>query len=473
MVSAMERKQKLADGDACSVWITLNFDPVIYEIFSGLMYGRRVELVPVSIGFSSQEFIAWLSERNIRSAYIPPFMLEDYADWLKANPGGGTLRRLLVGVEPIPERVLVEISREIEGVQVVNGYGPTEAAICATLYSVEAQSTREGRTPIGTAMQNTQIYLLDGRMEPVARGVTGEIYIGGEGLARGYNGRAEATAEKFVPHPFSERGGERLYRSGDLGRYLGDGNIEFVGRADYQVKVRGFRIELGEIETVLCGHESVSEVAVMVREEGRDRRLVAYVVAKERTARDVVVGASELRSYLRQRVPDYMIPAAFVMLGEMPLTINGKVDRRALPAPGEQPRESVYQPSRTPVEEVLAEIWAEVLKVERVGVEDNFFELGGHSLLATQVMSRVHKAFNVEVPLRSLFESPTVAHLASMIEQRKPGEQQEDKSKIQVIARGTKNLEHLLARLSQFTENEAQRMVHEKRGSLNRGIGND
>jgi acyl carrier protein len=211
----------------------------------------------------------------------------------------------------------------------------------------------------------------------------------------------------------------------------------------------------------------------MAREEGRDKRLVAYVVAKERTARDGVLGASELRSYLRERVPDYMIPAAFVMLEEMPLTINGKVDRRALPAPGEQPRESVYQSPRTPVEGVLAEIWAEVLRVERVGIEDNFFELGGHSLLATQVMSRVHKAFNVEVPLRSLFESPTVAHLASMIEQRKPGEQQEDKSKIQVIARGTKNLEHLLARLSQFTENEAQRMVHEKRGSLNRGIGND
>jgi acyl carrier protein len=278
------------------------------------------------------------------------------------------------------------------------------------------ECSRVGATvPIGRPIANTQIYLLDGNLEPVPIGVAGELHIGGAGLARGYLGRPELTAEKFIPDPFGRGPGGRLYRSGDLARYLEDGNIEFVGRMDQQVKIRGYRIELGEIEAVLRQHGGVREGVVMVREdEPGEKRLVAYVVADQ----ERIPNVSELRGHLKEKLPEYMIPGAFVMLESLPLTPNGKVDRRRLPVP-EQIRpelEQGYQAARTMVEEILVGIWSEVLGVKRVGVEDNFFELGGHSLLATQVVSRVRQLFEVELPLRSLFEAPILADLAEKVE---------------------------------------------------------
>jgi acyl carrier protein len=265
--------------------------------------------------------------------------------------------------------------------------------------------------PIGRPIANVQHYLLDGQGQPVPIGVPGELYIGGVGLARGYLNRPALTAEQFVPHPFSTAPGARLYKTGDRARYLPTGDVEYLGRVDQQVKLRGFRIELGEIEAALAQHPDVHEGVVLVREESPgDQRLVAYVVPRAAPG----PAGSSLRRFLRQTLPDYMVPAAIVLLERLPLTPNGKVDRRALPKPE---RQGALVAPRNPAEERMAAMWAEVLGLERVGIHDNFFELGGNSLLAIQVMSRLRDAFQVELPVRRLFdEGATVADLVGLIE---------------------------------------------------------
>ncbi|HHH41043.1 MAG TPA: non-ribosomal peptide synthetase, partial [Chloroflexi bacterium] len=302
-------------------------------------------------------------------------------------------------------------------IPIVNAYGPTEATITTPLFQTLAPPDHMGETPrlpIGRPIPNVRLYLLDPHLRPVPVGVPGELFIGGEGLARGYLHRPDLTAQAFLPDPFSGLPGARLYRTGDLARFLPDGNLEFLGRADAQVKVRGFRVELGEIEAVLGRHPALREVAVAAWEDGAaTKRLVAYIVPGEEGEPDV----GELRRFLEERLPDYMVPSAFVTLEGLPRTPGGKVDRRALPAPeGERPfLEQEYVAPRTPEEELIATLWAQVLGLERVGVHDNFFELGGHSLLATQVVSRLRDALQIEVPLRILFEHPTVAELAERI----------------------------------------------------------
>jgi len=270
-------------------------------------------------------------------------------------------------------------------------------------------------------------------------GIIGEIYIGGEGLARGYLHRPDLTAERFVPHPFSAQAGARLYRTGDLARWRPDGNVEFLGRADHQVKIRGHRVELGEIETVLGQHPAVRECVVMAREEvPGEKRLTAYLVAPDsrrsqrKEARSATTGedqhpgtsagttmAGQLREFLQAKLPAYMIPSAFVFLDELPRTPNGKVNRRALPAPDPARRdaEETFRAPDTPTEAALADIWRDVLRLEHIGVLDNFFALGGHSLLMTQVIVRVRETFQVELPLRRFFESPMILDLAKSIEE--------------------------------------------------------
>jgi len=273
----------------------------------------------------------------------------------------------------------------------------------------------EGReVGIGRPISNVEVYVLDQGLEPLGIGITGELYIGGAGVARGYLQRPELTAERFVPHPFSRREGERLYRTGDIVRYLNGGQLEFIGRADQQVKLRGFRIELGEVEAVLGQHPEVRECVVVARGESSEaKRLVAYVVGEA----DGEMKVSELRDYLRAKLPEYMVPSAFVVLEELPLNSSGKVNRSALPEAAAESSESAdgYVAPRTAVEEIVAGIWESLLPVDRVGIYDNFFDLGGHSLLATQVASRVREAFQVEVPLRTFFEFPTVAALTLAI----------------------------------------------------------
>ncbi|HEX2188555.1 MAG TPA: condensation domain-containing protein, partial [Longimicrobiaceae bacterium] len=297
----------------------------------------------------------------------------------------------------------------------LNPYGSTEATgITAHHFARADLSSYSSRSmPPGRPIANASIYVLDGAGEPVPVGVTGELYLGGAGVTRGYRRLPGQTAERFLPDPFGRTPGARLYRTGDLGRWLPDGTIEFMGRGDAQVKVRGFRIELGEIEARLAEHAAVHEVVVVARAregEAGDPRLVAYYTGDQ-------AGAAALRAHLAERLPEYMVPAAFVHMDALPVNPNGKLDRKALPEPEYAPAEETYVAPRTPVEEVLAGIWAEVLGVERLGVHDEFFSMGGHSLLATRVVSRVREVFGVELPLRALFEGPTVAEMAGRVEE--------------------------------------------------------
>ena len=300
-----------------------------------------------------------------------------------------------------------------KGAGLWNLYGPTET----TIWSTGCQITWEdGPISIGRPVSNTQAYILDARQQPVPIGVPGELCLGGDGLARGYLNRPELTAEKFVSSPFAAiDGSARLYRTGDFARWRADGTIECLGRIDHQVKLRGYRIELGEIESALRVHEGVKDVVVLVHENvPGDKRLVAYLLVKGTEPPK----AAELRDLLKARLPEYMVPSAFVTLDRFPLTPNGKLDRKALPAPDLARPElgKAFVAPRTPTEQVVAAIWSQILGLEQVGVHDNFFDLGGHSLSATRIISRLHAAFDLNLPLRSLFEAPTVASLATYVE---------------------------------------------------------
>jgi len=267
-----------------------------------------------------------------------------------------------------------------------------------------------GSATIGRPISNSQVYILDSGYRPVPIGVPGEIYIAGDGLARGYLYRPEATAERFVPDLFSRKAGSRMYRTGDLARYRPDGNIEFLGRLDHQVKIRGYRIELGEIEARLSEHPAVRDVVVVAREDGGDKRLVGYWVSRNSEPEP------DLREYLRSRLPDCMIPSVFMRLEVLPQTPNGKVDRKALPSPeADRASGSTYAAPRDDVERRLAELWSKLLGVKEVGIHDNFFALGGHSLLATRLTSRMRETFHVDVSVRSVFEASTLADLAEAV----------------------------------------------------------
>jgi amino acid adenylation domain-containing protein len=415
LLSDAQSRQPFTSGEAHSFWTSLSFDVSVFEIFSGLLSGGTLHIVPEQVRTDAPTFIEWLSRHHIRGAYVPAFMLADMLAWLEKDAHTLELRRMLVGVEPIEEQLLEAIQARVPSLQIINGYGPTEATVYVTLYTVSDKHGRRGRTPIGRPVRNTQVYLLDSAMQPVPVGVAGELYVGGAGLARGYLGDAGLTAARFVPHPFSDAGGARLYRTGDMGRYLPGGDIVFIGRADQQIKLRGFRIEPAEIETVLVGHEAVLDSLVILREDiSGDKRLVAYLIAED-GARPA---AGQLHEFLKSHLPGHMIPSAFVWLESYPLLPNGKVDRRALPAP-ERSRadgDENFVAPRTDVERQLADVWSEMLKVERVGVNDNFFELGGHSLLATQVVWKIRETFEADVPLRILFERSTIAELAELVE---------------------------------------------------------
>jgi aspartate racemase len=299
----------------------------------------------------------------------------------------------------------------------VNMFGQTETTGIVTLFPITNVDGGAGRgVPVGQAIPNTRIYLLDQQAQPVPIGMSGELCIGGDGLGHGYLNHPELTAEKFTPDPFSQHPGARLYHTGDMARFESDGTIEFLGRRDFQVKLRGFRVELGEIESALVSHEAVHEAAVIACDKADgDKHLIAFVVPKQTPA----PSESGLQDYLRDKLPAYMSPAKIIVLNTFPLTPNGKLDRQALTefAQTSDTREQVYVAPRTPVEELLAEIWAQVLNVPRIGIHDNFFKLGGHSLLSTVLISRIREAFHVELPVLALFESPTVAELAGTIEQ--------------------------------------------------------
>jgi hypothetical protein len=296
-----------------------------------------------------------------------------------------------------------------------NMYGPTETTIWSTVCRV---TSADGPIPIGRPIANTQVFILDARRNLTPPGVVGEIYIGGAGLARGYLHRAELTEQRFVPSPFEAAA--RLYRTGDLGRWRTDATLDCLGRVDNQVKIRGFRIEPGEVEAVLAQHPAVRQAAVIARREALDeRQLVAYVVAREGMAPNW----SEVRDFLGRQLPSYMVPTAFAKLDALPLTPNGKLDRRALPEPeiGRTELQSFFVAPRNSIEKGVAGLWAEILGLQRVGIYESFFELGGHSLLAMRIASRIRDIFNVELALRDVFESPTVAGISQLLAGRAQG----------------------------------------------------
>ena len=394
---------------------SIAFDSSVAGILGTLAHGGQLVL-PVA-GERLEPGMLWelIYQRKISHLLTVPSFYRLLLEQMSVTKEH-SLRSVILAGEECGSDLLVKHRRSLPGVRFFNEYGPTEATVWSTVH--EGRDWESTPTvPIGRPITNTQIYILDGDLEPVPVGVAGELHIAGAGLARGYLRRPDRTAEKFLPNPFSQDLGARMYKSGDLARYLPDGNIEYLGRLDHQVKIRGFRIELGEIEAVLRTVPGVREVVVLAREDHHgDKRLVAYVVAA-----DGLLSMDMVRAQVAKSLPAHMVPAQYVFLAQLPLTPNGKINRKALPVPDQTRGERGYVAARTPVEAKLAEVWAEVLKLDRVGMEDNFFELGGHSLLATRLLSQVRATFGVEVPLRTVFEAPTISELARLIEAIREG----------------------------------------------------
>jgi amino acid adenylation domain-containing protein len=385
-----------------------SFDAATFEIWGALLNGAKLVGVSRDEMLSPHRFARKIRDEKITAIFLTTALFNYFAR--EAPAAFSPLRCLLFGGEAADPACVRKALAEGRPERLLNVYGPTESTTFATWHHVREVPQQATTVPIGKPIANTTIYILDGFLQPVPIGVHGEIYIGGDGLARGYLNRPELTAEKFVPDPFGKSPG-RLYRTGDIARFLPDGSVEFVGRADNQVKLRGFRIELGEIEAVLSGHPDVKQCAVLCREDRPgDKRIVAYVASDG----SQTLTTRELRSFLQTRLPEYMVPSSFVLLESLPITPNGKVDRRALPAPDESRADlsSGYVAPRTPAEEALTKIWAEALQVERVGIQDNFFELGGHSLLAVRLFGRIEKVFGKKLPLSLLFSAPTIQKLA-------------------------------------------------------------
>ena len=409
----------LSDRDRCLLKTPITFDAAGRELFPTLLVGG-ILLIAEPDGHRDSRYLAEkIAQERISILHCVPSLLRLLVEE-PAFERAADLRAAMCGGEALTPQIIDRFHARCAA-KLYNVYGPTEAIIDATCWPCESRNSHSA-VAIGRPIPNARAFILDRRLRPLPIGVAGDLYIGGAGLARGYVGRPDLTAEKFIPDPFGDAPGARLYRTGDLARYLPDGNIEYLGRDDHQVKVRGFRIELGEIEAVLGQHPAVlANVLLAQADPAGEQRLVAYVVAREKGPRPRV---EELRGFLQERLPEYMVPALFVPLDALPLTANGKLDRRALGDLKVAQAElgNTFVASRTPTEDLLAEIWGAVLGVERVGIHDNFFQLGGHSLLATQVVSRIRAAFKVEMPLRRLFEAPTVAGLAESIEQsRSPG----------------------------------------------------
>jgi acyl-coenzyme A synthetase/AMP-(fatty) acid ligase len=397
----------------------------VWEFFWPLITGARMIVAQPGGHQDPAYLVELIAAQQVTTVHFVPAMLQVFIE----EPDVArctSLKRVICSGEALPLDLQTRFFERLPA-ELHNLYGPTEAAVDVTAWACRADPALR-TVPIGYPIANTQIHLLDAQLHPAPVGVTAELYIGGVQVARGYHGRPALTAEKFIPDPFSTQPGARLYRTGDLARHLPDGAIEYLGRIDHQIKVRGFRIELGEIEATLASHAALREAVVLARTDGSTgAQLIGYVVphAENSLAHGELTG--ELRSFLRQTLPEYMVPAAFVALPALPLLPNGKIDRRTLAqhAPAAQiAAETAYVAPRTPIEEALAGVWAEILNQERVGVHDSFFALGGHSLLATQVIARVRRMFQIALPLRTVFEAATIAEFAEVMlaHEPKPGQ---------------------------------------------------
>ncbi|PMB15529.1 non-ribosomal peptide synthetase [Fischerella thermalis] len=421
----MWQNYPFVQGEICCQKTSLNFVDSVWEIFGPLLQGVTTVIIPDIVVKDPQEFVTTLFQNNVTRIVLVPSLLRlllNTSDVLQLRLP--KLRLWVSSGEPLSTELLMQFRQSLPDSTLLNLYGSSEVSADVTYYSISPQAPVSASVLIGHPIANTQIYILDANKRPVPVGVPGQIYVGGDGLARGYLNRPDLTAEKFIPNPFGDNFAARLYQTGDLGRYLPNGAIEYIGRADYQVKVRGFRIELGEIETFINQHPAVRETVVVAREDVLNGQcLVGYLVTHQETTLSV----HELRNFLKEKLPEYMIPSTFVVLDALPLLPNGKVDCRALKVPENLRPDltAVFQPPQSDIEKIIAQVWQKVLHLEKVGIHDNFFDLGGHSLLATQIVSQLCQDLHLELSLRCIFEAPTIAELALVIEDMLIGELEE------------------------------------------------
>lgn len=389
---------------------SLNFDVSFQEIFSTFISGGVLVVPPEPLRLDLQALGQYIQQHPVERFHLPPVVLQKLAEEFTSHPEKfSAMREFMAGGEQLQiTPAMVKFFRQLKDCRLYNHYGPSETHVMTSFPLPQQVDNWPALPPLGRPISNTELYLLDNYLQPVPIGVPGELYISGTCVAHGYLKRPALTAERFLPNPFSNKPGSRMYKTGDLVRYRPDGNVEFLGRNDFQVKIRGMRVELGEIEVELKRHPGVRDVAVVMHKDAQESRLIAYVVFHA----GQTVSSKELRDFLHERLPDHMVPAVFVSLEAFPLTPSGKIDRRALPEPGRPESTRGYVAPRTELEEVLAIIFSEVLQVERIGIFDDFFELGGHSLLATQISSRIREALHVELPVRRIFESPAIDGLA-------------------------------------------------------------
>jgi amino acid adenylation domain-containing protein len=400
------RAFQVTSADRASALASLGFDASVWELWPYLASGASVHIPEERVRSDAKGLRDWILSQGITVSFAATAMAESLMqlEW----PETTALRFLLTGADTLKKYPSSSLPFVL-----VNNYGPTEGTVVSTSGLIAADSSANQAPSIGRPIDGVEIHILDDRQQPVAEGATGELYIGGAGLARGYRNRPDLTAERFIQNPFSAERNLRLYRTGDLARRLPDGQIAFLGRVDEQVKIRGYRVEPSEIATVLGQHAAVRTSVVIAREDVRgEKELVAYLVL----ASGAELNAGELRDHLRKRLPDYMVPVEFVSIESVPVTANGKLDRAALPSSSGNRHTEAYVGPRTPVEEELVKILAPLLKLERVGVNDNFFLLGGHSLLGTQLIARISETFGVDLTLLKLFDHPTVAEMSVEIE---------------------------------------------------------
>ncbi|MGA9381804.1 MAG: amino acid adenylation domain-containing protein, partial [Phormidium sp.] len=408
---------QLESSDRIAQASNFSFDAATFEIWGALLHGAKLVIIPQNIVLSLQHFATCIREQKISVLFLTPALFNQLASIVPQ--AFKDLRNLLIGGDALDPKSVKTVLKNGPPQRLINAYGPTENTTFSCWYLVENIAEDATNVPIGRPISNTQIYILDSKLQPVPVGIPGELYIGGDGLAKGYLNRPEITAEKFIINPFSNSNSKiqnsKLYKTGDLARFLPDGNIEFLDRIDNQVKIRGFRIELGEIEALLTQHPDVQQAVVIAREDiPGNKQLVAYIVPNQKLE---AVNPS-IKSFLEEKLPNYMVPTAFVMLDSLPLTPNGKVDRHNLPAPNyTNPNLETFVAPRNSTEQRLALIWTQLLRLEQIGINDNFFNLGGHSLIAAQMLSRLREVFQVELHFDQIFKNPTISSLAQLITQ--------------------------------------------------------
>ena len=426
LISWHQSEFKITKADRASHLAAVGFDAAVWEVWPYLTAGASLYIPDESTRLSPEALRDWIVNNEISISFLPTTLAESLIElqW----PRQTALRFLLTGADTLHRRPTRQLPFAL-----VNNYGPTECTVVATSGRVRICENSE-LPSIGRAIPNTQVYILHPDLRKVAAGEVGEIFIGGANVGRGYLNRPDLTDERFIPDPFSAVPGARMYRTGDLARHCDDGDIAYVGRADEQIKIHGYRIEPAEIEAALDRHPAIASSVVVARHfDCGDARLIAYVALENGTA----AAATELRDFLRSSLPEYMVPSLFVKIYSLPLTTNGKLDRKSLPAPDEDNRlvNDVFMAPRTPIEQRVAEILCALFKVKEVGVNDNFFLLGGHSLLGAQLLTKIRNAFGIELPLRAVFDAPTIAALSATIERE------------------------IVARVESMTEAEAQALV--------------